>query len=149
MIIEVNITKTKFFVILGVVLLFGFVGIVYAFNVGLGGVSSPGHPLNQIQGYFAGDAYLEQSLDKFCQRDGTNCASTPFPKVYQNEKDCQQNNDCPIDCNAGDRLTGGGFHVGNSAPPPLYSRAQSDLSGWECRILGTGGKCYAVCLDTS
>ena len=44
--IEVNITKAKFFVLLGAILLFGIVGVVYAF--GTGNPSNFGHSVSEI-----------------------------------------------------------------------------------------------------
>lgn len=142
--IEVKITTKKAVVLLVIAAaLLGVVGVI-AFSVGPGVVPNPGHPLTGVQGYFNGDTTLQDSLGRFCQSDGTNCKALA---IDMNERTCPQNSGCPIDCDSGDLLLGGGFHIGESIPPPLYSRPQTDLSGWECYLFGAGGRCYAVCLD--
>jgi hypothetical protein len=144
--IEVKVTTKKAVVLLVIAAaLLGVAGVI-AFSVGPGSVPNPGHPLSGVQGYFSGDATLQDSLGKFCQLDGTNCKALA---IDMNERTCPQNNDCPIDCDSGDLLLGGGFNIGSSIVPPVYSRPQSDLSGWQCRIGGTGGSCYVVCLDVA
>ncbi len=145
--IEVKFTtKRAFIFLLCSLILLGISGVI-AYTIGLGSVPNPGHPLSNIQGYFSGDPDLQASLGKLCQSDGTNCVSTPFPAVYQKERNCPQNTDCPIDCDAGDSVVGGGFHSGSAISPTWYSRPQSDLSGWECYMGASNSRCYAVCLN--
>lgn len=73
---EVNVEKKYAFLIVGILLVLGVLGYVYAYTAGLGVVPNPGHLLSEMQGYFQGDANLNVSLGKFCQSDGTNCVSS-------------------------------------------------------------------------
>ncbi len=142
--IEVKFTTRKALMLFVAGLLLVGVAVVVAFSFGPGTVPNPGHSLSQVQGYFSIDSNLQDTLGRFCQSDGTNCKPL---SIDVNERSCPQNNDCPIDCDAGDLLVGGGFHNGNSIAPTWYSRPQSDVSGWECYIFGTGGRCYVTCLN--
>ncbi len=72
---EVSVSKLHMFLIVGVVLVFAVSVGVFAFTSSPGAVPNPGHALSSIQGYFSGDADLQNSLGRFCQSDGTNCQS--------------------------------------------------------------------------
>lgn len=73
--VEVNVTKKYFFGILaGILILAGVIGVL-GYTKTLSAVPNPGHSLASIQGYFATDANLEDSLGKFCNSDGQNCAA--------------------------------------------------------------------------
>ncbi|NCO11399.1 hypothetical protein CO038_01785 [Candidatus Pacearchaeota archaeon CG_4_9_14_0_2_um_filter_39_13] len=74
--VEVNVEKKyALMIIASVLILAGAIGI-YAYTVNPGAVPNPGHTLTGIQGYFDGDADLQASLGKLCQKDGTNCNIT-------------------------------------------------------------------------
>ena|SRR3989338_2926997 len=77
--IEVNIRKKYFFTLVALVLVFSATMAVFAYTKLLANAPDPGHRLNEIGAYFSGDATLDQSLDKFCQADGTNCPTVPTP----------------------------------------------------------------------
>lgn len=71
--IEVNITKTKLFILfIGLFVLAGAI-FAFAYTSVPGSIPNPGHSLSENQGYFQNDLNLNQSLGKFCQSDGTNC----------------------------------------------------------------------------
>lgn len=85
--LEVNVTKTKLFIILGTIFLMGGLVIVFA---GSGVIPNPGHSLSTIEGYFVGDINLNQSFAKLCQTDGTNCMAQA-EKQYCNSVDTGPN----------------------------------------------------------
>ena len=75
------IIRNKYLYLISAVVIFLVgVGMVVSYTVNPGVIPSPvGHALSQIQGYFQGDANLNDSLGKFCQSDGTNCPPLGSP----------------------------------------------------------------------
>jgi|GEM_PF-2065073 len=71
--IEVNIEKKYFIGIVASILILAGIFGIYAYTVSPGTIPNPGHSLDEIQGYFEGDASLYDTLEKFCQDDGSNC----------------------------------------------------------------------------
>jgi hypothetical protein len=69
--IILNIEKRYVFLIVGILIVLAG---VFAYVSSPGGLPNPGHFLSGVQGYFSGDNNLQDSLGKFCQSDGTNCA---------------------------------------------------------------------------
>lgn len=71
--IEVSIEKKyALSILVALLLLAGVIG-TFAYTKSLSVVPNPGHGLDSVQGYFGGDNNLADSLEKFCQSDGTNC----------------------------------------------------------------------------
>jgi len=60
--IEINVDKKAVLFLVSFIIGIVIIGAVIAFTVGPGTVPNPGHSLSTIQGYFAGDATLEDSL---------------------------------------------------------------------------------------
>lgn len=77
--LEVTIEKKYVFFLAASLLILAGAITSYAFTASPGAVPNPGHALAEIQGYFSGDANLQNSLGRFCQSDGTNCVPGSVP----------------------------------------------------------------------
>jgi len=60
----------------------------YAYSVDIppfNTIPNPGHKVGEIQGYFEGDTSLEDTIDKLCQSDGSNCGGGVIGGGYASE----------------------------------------------------------------
>lgn len=76
--VTIKVSNRALYTFIAIALVVLVSGVAFAYNVGLGSVPSPGHSLDSIQGLFSGDANLQDTLNKFCQSDGTNCYGSSY-----------------------------------------------------------------------
>jgi hypothetical protein len=126
--IEVNINKTYFMIILGVMFLLAG-GLVYAY-----GGSSPsvvGHSANEIE--------LPSNV---CRSDGTGCPSTSSQSLSCTIRTCtgRDQDDCTVTCPSGYTMVGG---------EKRSSGGEAYFSGNSFVCKSISGTCYGRCCRIS